>query len=683
MWLKGIIKKKHYRRGTIKVKLIVIPLIMVLIAIVTIGVISSILIRNSLLNEMESNGYILSDKFVSRMEDNADSIEVINHMLDDKIRTAAKTVVRNKDNLSNELIKSIAEESDVAQISWYNGKGEIIYSNIEEYIGWTVTKDHPIYNFMKNSNSELIEEIRQDSETDGYLKYGYIKSNDGTFVQVGIDASKVQELTDEFSYQRLLEDMASGEEIIFALFIDTNLKTVAHNNIEELDVVFDDEGSKSAAINGVPYAQQWHFEAEDVDVYDIIYPAVINGELVGAVSIGYSLQSVQQAIQSNVMIITIVGVMAFLLIGSILFTSSNYTVKSISHLQKHIGIIASGDFSNEIPKYLILKNDELGQISVGIDNMQNSIKGIIEKVQDTAQQLAASSEELTATSQQSATTANEIASVIGEIARGASEQAKDTEQGATSIMDLGNLIMINRDYIHNLNTTTAKVNGLKNQGLEILKDLVYKTSINIRYSNEVKKVIINTNESADKIVTASQLIKNLAKQTNLLALNAAIEAARVGESGKGFTVVAEEIRKLSEASNKSTEEISFVITELMNKTLEAVNTMEELENVVSTQSQSVNLTNVKFEGIAEAIEEMKEVIHKVNRTSDEMTSKKDDIVKIIENLSAISEENAAGTEEVSASVEEQTASVMGISDSSEELARIAEELNKKVEQFKV
>nr|WP_246565533.1 methyl-accepting chemotaxis protein [Tissierella carlieri] len=530
---------------------------------------------------------------------------------------------------------------------------------------------------------ELFEDLRQDTESKNYLKYGYLKGIDGTFVQVGIIANRVQELTQSFSYQKLLQDIALEEEIAYALLMNKDLETIAHSDEEEIGKVFDDEGSKSAAITGVPYSQEWHYEKEDITVLDVLYPVIINEEHIGAVSIGYSMENVNSAINKNITIVSISVISAIILLWIILFTTSNYAVKIINKLKEHMRFMALGDFSNTIPEDLVSKNDELGEISQAVESMQSSITNIIKNVLDTSQQLAASSEELTAISHQSAIAADEVARTIEEIATGASDQAKDTEQGVSSILELGDRVVENECYIENLNTSAEKVNNLRNEGLQILKDLVEKTNTNRESSKEVQNVIIATNRSAEKIVNASEMIRSIADQTNLLALNAAIEAARAGDSGRGFAVVADEIRKLAEQSSNFTEEIGNIVNELTDKTSSAVKTMEELEEIVSSQNESVNLTNDKFVGIAEAIEEMKESIEKVNHSSYEIANRKEDIIKIMENLSAISEENAAGTQRASASVEEQTAAMEEIANSSEQLAKIAEELNKQVEQFKI
>ena len=233
-----------------------------------------------------------------------------------------------------------------------------------------------------------------------------------------------------------------------------------------------------------------------------------------------------------------------------------------------------------------------------------------------------------------------------------------------------------------LNLSTKEVNDLKNEGSETIKELVENTKINQSSIEEINSIIINTNESAEKIEAASHMIEGIAEQTNLLALNAAIEAARAGESGRGFSVVADEVRKLAEMSTKFTEEIVTIIKDLRFKTENAVDNITKVGKSTENQVRSVEITNEKFEGIALAVEKMIEAIGNVNHSGEEMREKKEEIIEIIENLSAISEENAAGTEETSASVEEQLSSILEIEHASESLLKLAEEMHESISKLK-
>ncbi len=327
--------------------------------------------------------------------------------------------------------------------------------------------------------------------------------------------------------------------------------------------------------------------------------------------------------------------------------------------------------------------DEIGIMAKAALTLQKNLRFLVEHIARSAEHIAASSEELTSTSQQAVVAANEVAGAVQDIATGAADQANDTEKGVSEIELLGNLIENDQNLMEELNDLTKEVEKLKNEGFEILDVLVHKTERTDKTSREIRNVILETNSSASKIDKASQMILNIASQTNLLALNAAIEAARAGEAGRGFTVVADEIRKLAEQSNNFTVEIIKDIEELTGKSAYAVKTMDEVSDNLKEQSVSVDSTSTKFDGIAGAIGKLKKLINILNDSSKEMGIKKDEIVGIIENLSAISEENAASTQEATASIEEQTASMSEIAHSSESLSDLAGEMQESVSKFKL
>lgn len=385
----------------------------------------------------------------------------------------------------------------------------------------------------------------------------------------------------------------------------------------------------------------------------------------------------------NVLRYTSIGVVAFLvLVTIIMYNFSNRIGRALEAITVRAEKLAYLDVSENISEVLIHRDDEVGALANSFQKIIDSLRDFVKQIADSSEHLAVSSKELSQSSEQSSLSANEVAKAIEDIAGGATHQAADTENGARHINDLGRLVESNDEYLKELNSSTTEIGQLKDEGFVILKELIQNTEANNRAIGSIHESIHSTNQSTEKIENASNMIRNIAEQTNLLALNAAIEAARAGEAGRGFAVVADEIRKLAEDSNGFTADITAIVSDLSSKTQQTVATMDKVTKITKIQSESVQETNDKFIGIAKAIERSTNIIDFLNTAGKEIMDKKDTVVEIIETLSAISQENAAATEEASASVEEQTAAMAEIANSSQILEELALSMQESVAKFK-
>jgi len=488
--------------------------------------------------------------------------------------------------------------------------------------------------------------------------------------------------------QEFLDKINKDNELAYALFIDTNLTAVAHTDPSRIGIKLDDAGSIAAAKDGKEYADIFTWSVTNSPVLDVLKPIYENDKLVGALNIGIPVDT---ATVNKVLSKSLIKINFYILIAvslSIVFlilVLQNIILKPVKSMTSILDQFSKYDFTliqSKNYKKLEKRTDEIGIMSNSVAILQHNLIEFITKVIGLSQSLASSASNLSEMSEQSALASNEISKAIEDIANSASAQAKDTEKGVTNIEHLSVQIVNNQNGIEELYLATNKINSLKNEGLEIIKELVSATKASNETTNEIFSVITSTNESAKNIEKASEMIRSIADQTNLVALNAAIEAARAGESGKGFAVVADEIRKLAEQSSSFTEEIAKTIKQLTIEADHSMSTMAAVGKIAQSQTESVELTNSRFEGIAKSIDIMEEYMKTIRNIGQNMDHEKNQIVDIIQNLAAISQENAAGTEEASAAVEQQTASMEHLSNASEELAQLANEMNDSIAIFK-
>lgn len=442
--------------------------------------------------------------------------------------------------------------------------------------------------------------------------------------------------------------------------------------------------SYKSLINGNSYTGRTTINK--IEYFATYEPIIKNGETIGALFVGVPMDDINKEVSGTMSkhLIMVVSMDIFFIILSIIISLilAKTITKSLNETVRFAKKIQDLDVSEDINLKLLNTKDEVGQVIGSIQTAIVNLREFAKVTSEESDNIDNFSMVLENNINQVSDTSKEISNVVVQIADGATNQAKSTEEGKDKVEDLGDFIENCKIELTNLNNLMKEVENLKQDGIKSMEDLTKESVVSTDSTRNIYNVIIETNKKAKRIEEASLKIREIGEQTDLLALNAAIEAVRAGDSGNGFNVVAEEIRKLAEESNKFTGEISSIIDDLIQSTEQAVSTMKNMMALMDNQNKNVQLTSEKFVGISGSIEKSMLSLESLNSISESMEKEKEVIIQVMEGLSSIAEENAASTEEVAASVQEQEASIQEFKDLILNMSELSAEMKENIKKFK-
>ncbi|QDP39194.1 methyl-accepting chemotaxis protein [Radiobacillus deserti] len=546
-----------------------------------------------------------------------------------------------------------------------------IIFGIASFISYNDTKEsNESYEYVVETVAEL-RSIIQSIQTDAALQTGYYRA-----FMLYEDSGHNRDLMNEAN-DRISKSIAKAKELSTLQETVDRLNNIQQANDEFREIanqVMDESNTdKEQAIEDgleliVPISNQ--LTEDTLSMHDWLKNDILQVRF-------KETQEKSDAASSTLLLLSIIAVLLAIGSGVVISILISKPIVKLGNIAKQV---ASGDLKAESVK--IKSKDEIYYLNESFEQMTNNLREMISSIAENSNQVAASSEQLNASAEQSTTATQTVASSIQEIASGAEETTTKLEYNTNSLKE------VLRGVSH-ISESSASVSELSKQtskeaeeGSKFVENNVTQMKFIHESVGRSNQVISSLSHRSKEIGTILDVISDIADQTNLLALNAAIEAARAGEHGKGFAVVADEVRKLAEQSQTSAKSIEELIAFIQQDTDESVKIMNE---VVTNAEEGVKVseqTSTKFAQILDSTKNITPQIEQVTATVQQITASIDDVTNSAIEVSELAQTNAASSEEVAASTEEQLASMQEIDASAQSLAQMAEELKIMVSKFK-
>ena len=507
----------------------------------------------------------------------------------------------------------------------------------------------------------------------------YMESSNGDIWKGSYNISRSESLVDRIKDNTGMDvTFFYGDRRIMTSALDSNGDRILNSPAGERIV-------EKVLQNGEEYFSN-SVSLDGVMNYGYFMPVYQNGsddEIIGMVFVGTDKENKDAVVNGIIFGIGAAVCVAMILcigVGLKLATSISHNIKkSISIMGK----VAEGDLTVWVDDKMLKRKDEIGDLSRVTVKLKDTLKGILKGISENSASLLEASKALGTAADTTNGTMNEVQNAVSQVVANSTEQSKNSESTSENMRIMGEHITETSTEVDTLNQNAASMQKSSKKTADTLAQLCHINEEVERIIVEVKEQTDRTNVSIQKINSAMEFITSIAEETNLLSLNASIEAARAGESGRGFAVVADQIKKLAEQSNQSGHEIEETTKALMEDSAQEMEIMQRMQEIITEQSGSMQETRANVSEVLKEIEDSMQSILQIRESTGRLAESRGEVMEAVEQLSQIAHDNVDSTQQTYTETQEVLDTFKQVYDSAGQLKKIADELAKSMQYFKM